>query len=138
MTTPIYLIISIDHTAATEEIKFFARTPYQAKKALAEIALEEADKEEIGYFGVDPAPELEAGQSTTFVIQGEPGNQNRVLHLERIECVDKGVFFSSPTLQRTRLKTLRLQTVQPYERAVDSDEESSETESDSGSDSDEE
>lgn len=126
MSTPLYLIITKDHVVKTESIQFYARSPYEAKRGLVKAALFETRRLaltcgtknpaqiEPDFFGVTPEPKLTVGQSDVFAIQGEAGNQNRSINIEKIECVETGYLRTVPFHERTLLQTFRVTSIDAY------------------------
>lgn len=127
--TSIFLIIATDHVANTESIQFYARSPYEAKKALVKASLFETQRLSLAngskkdpqntpeFFGVNPEPELKTSETYVFAIQGEAGNNSHSIKIEQITCSETGYVRSVPLTKRSLLQTFRLQSVGQYDAA---------------------
>ncbi len=127
--TSIFLIIATDHVANTESIQFYARSVYEAKKALVKASLFETQRLSLAngskkdpqstaeFFGVNPEPELAVGDTFVFAIQGEAGNNSHSIKIEQISSTETGIIRSVPVIERTLLQTFRLQSVGQYDAA---------------------
>lgn len=118
MTLPCPIYLLTRNGLVDEEILCYVGSPYEAKKRLADLAVFHAkpDIRDPFFYGAEPSgADLKPGQSITYLVHANPGNEGHAYDLKRQRCLESGIIRSVPVVTTERVATFRIQTVAPFD-----------------------